>query len=141
MKELKRLYFSLCLKKHSDTFGIHNPVGLQLLTRLWLGLSHLNKHKFKQTFRDFRNPLCASNLEQETVSYYLLRCHSFQIEWRTILNDIKEIYEHIIIDHKNDLDEILSYGNGCYRCNTNRMILLSTIKNCTDSWRFALPLF
>ena len=80
-----------------------------MLTRLLLGLSHLNKHKFKHTFCDFRNPLCACNLEQETAFHYLLRCHLFQIEWRTILNDIKEIDEHII-DHKNDLDEICHMG-------------------------------
>ena len=27
-------------------FNIHNPVGLKLLTRLRIGLSHLNEHKF-----------------------------------------------------------------------------------------------
>ena len=32
---------------HCDTFGIHNPIGLQLLTRLRTGLSHLNEHKIQ----------------------------------------------------------------------------------------------
>ena len=67
---------------HCDTFGIHNPIGLQLLTRLRTGLSHLNEHKFKHNFRDFLNPLCACNLETEATSYYLLRCHLFQTERR-----------------------------------------------------------
>ena len=31
-------------------FNIHNLVGLQLLTRLRVGLSHLNEHKFKHNF-------------------------------------------------------------------------------------------
>ena len=125
---------------HCDTFGIYNPVELQLLARLRLGLSHLNEHNFKHNFRNFLNLLCACNLEPETTSHYLLRCHLFQMERRTLLNDIKEIDENIATDHKNDLDQILLHGNGRYRCDINRTILLSTIKFCIDSKRFALPL-
>ena len=62
------------------------------------------------------------------MSYYLLRCFSFQKERKTLLiNDIKKILEHIITDHKIDLDEILLYGKGRGRYDTNEMILLSTI--------------
>ena len=34
----------------NSCFNIRNPVGLKLLTRLQVGLSHLNEHKFKQFF-------------------------------------------------------------------------------------------
>ena len=119
-----------------DTFGIHNPIGIQLLTRLQTGLSHLNEHKFKHNFRYFLNPLCAYNLEPETISHYLLRCHLFQTERRILLNDIKNIEENIVTDHKNNLDQILLYGNGCYVDDTKRMILLSTINFCIDSKDF-----
>ena len=30
------------------TYKIYNPIGLKFLTKLKLGLSHLNEHKFKQ---------------------------------------------------------------------------------------------
>ena len=103
-------------------------------------LSHLNENKFKHSYCDFFSPLCACNLEAETTSHYLLRYHLFQRERRTLLNDIKEIDENIITDHKNDLDQILLYGNGRYRYDTNRIILLSTIKFCVDSKRFDLLL-
>ena len=86
---------------HCDTFGIHNPIGLQLLTRLRMGLSHLNEHKFKYNFSDLLNPLCACNLEPETTSHYLLWCLLLQMERKTLLNDTKEIVENIITDHKN----------------------------------------
>ena len=92
---------------HFDTFRIHNPVGLQLLTRLRMGQSHLNEHESKHSSRDFLNPQCACNLEPEATSHYLLRCHLFQKERRTLLNDIKEIDKHIITDHKTDLEQIL----------------------------------
>ena len=71
---------------HFDSLGIYNLVGLQLQTRLRLGLSHLNEHKFKHNFRDFLNALCACNLGPETTFHYLLRCHLFQIEQRTLPN-------------------------------------------------------
>ena len=40
------------------TYNIHNPIGLKFLTKLRLGLSHLNEHKFKHNSQDCVN-LCA----------------------------------------------------------------------------------
>ena len=31
-------------------FNIHNPHGIELLTRLWIGLSHLHEYKFGHNF-------------------------------------------------------------------------------------------
>ena len=126
---------------HFDIFGIHKPVGLQLLTRLQLGLSQLNQHKFKHDFRDFLNTVYACNLGSETTSYYLLCCHLFQIKRRTLLNDIKKIDEHIITDPKTELYQILLNGNERYSYDTHRMILLSTITLCIDSKRLDQSLF
>ena len=114
----KNFLLSFIRPLYFDTFGTHNPVGLQLLTRLRMGLSHLNEHKFKHIFRDFLSPLCGCNLGPETTSHYLLQCHLFQTERRTLLNDIKEIDEHIIIDHKSDLDQILYYRYDAIRVRT-----------------------
>ena len=136
----KNALLSFIRPKHVDTFGIHNPIGLQLLTRLRLGFSHLNKHKFRDNFRDFLNPLCECKLEPETTSHFLLRCHLFQVERTTLLNDIKEIDERIISDNTSMLDQILLYGNDNYNHDTNKKILLSTIKFCIDSKRFEMPL-
>ena len=106
----------------SDTFGIHNPIGLQLLTRLRLGFSHLNEHKFRHNFRDFLNLLCECKLEPEATSHFLLRCHLFQVERTTLLNDIKKIDKRIINDNASILDQILLYGNKNYNHNTNKKI-------------------
>ena len=84
---------------HFFTFGIYNPVALQLLARLRIGLSHVNEHKFTHNFCDFLNLLCSCNLEPEKTFHYLLRCHLFQIDWRTLLNEIKVINEHNITCH------------------------------------------
>ena len=38
------------------TLNIHNPVEVKLLTRLRLGLSHLNEHRFNLNCEDCINP-------------------------------------------------------------------------------------
>ena len=101
-----------------------------------MGLSHLNEYKFKHNFRDFLKPLCACTLGPETTFHYLLGCYLFQTEWRTLLID-----EHLITDHKNDLDQILLCENWRYRYDTNGMILLSTIRFFIDSRMFDLLFF
>ena len=112
---------------HFDTFNIDSSVGLQLLTRLRLGLSHLNEHKFKHNFR-----------EPETRFHCLLQCHLFQIERRTLVNDIKEKTKHITTDHKNYLDQM---GMNAGVNDANKMNLMSTINFCTDSKKFDFSLF
>ena len=136
----KNALLSFIRPKHVDTFGIHNPLGMQLLTRLQLGFSNLNKQKFRHNFRDFLNPLCECNLEPETASHFLLRCHLFQVERTTLLNNIKEVYEHIISDATSNSNQILLYGNENYNHDANKKILLSTIKFCIDGKRFDMPL-
>ena len=47
----------------SNVYNIFDPIGLKLLTRLRLGCSHLNEHKFRHNFQDCLNPLCSYSLE------------------------------------------------------------------------------
>ena len=49
------MFFKLSLLKFvrpvaNSVFAANNPYGLQLLTRLRLGLSHLRYHKFRHKF-------------------------------------------------------------------------------------------
>ena len=48
-------------------YNVHKPFGLILLTRLRLGFSHLNQHKFSHILL---NPLCSCSLEVESVSHF-----------------------------------------------------------------------
>ena len=42
-------------------------MGIKYLTRLRLGLSHLNDHKFRHNFQDCLNPLCPCSLKVEST--------------------------------------------------------------------------
>ena len=46
-------------KRENSIFPVHNPVGVKLLTRLRLQLSHLNERKFRHGFEDTNNPMCS----------------------------------------------------------------------------------
>ena len=61
----------------APTFNVTDHTGLKLLTRLRLGLSHLNEHKFRNNFRDCLNPLCTCSIESETTNHFLLHCHHY----------------------------------------------------------------
>ena len=41
----------------NDTYGIYDPLGFRLLSRLCLGFSHLREHKFRHNFANILNPL------------------------------------------------------------------------------------
>ena len=65
---------------------------LMLLTRLRLGLSHLNDYKFNHNFRDCVNPLCSYSLSVENNVHFFLHCHHFSLQRQTLMNNIKSVH-------------------------------------------------
>ena len=57
----------------NSVFDIYNPYGIKLLTRLRLGLSHLNEHKFKHGFNDTINPICICGGDIESINHFFLQ--------------------------------------------------------------------
>ena len=73
----RKRMLNLIRPKCHDTYGIHDPTGLKLLTRLRLGLIHLNDHKFSHNFKDCINPLCSCIVSVENNIHFFLHCHYF----------------------------------------------------------------
>ena len=61
----------------NSLFNISDSLGIKLLTRFCLGLSHVREHKFIHNFQDTINPLCSCSLELELITYFFLRCQNF----------------------------------------------------------------
>ena len=59
-------------------YNIHDPLGICLLTRLRLGRSHLNEHRFSHNFDNCINPLCTCTLETESTTHFFLHCHFYR---------------------------------------------------------------
>ena len=77
-----------------------------LLTRIRVGRSELNQHKF--TIGQIDSPQCDCNFREESPSHYFLDCFLYQLERQTML----DLFEHYIpkfktFTKKKKLDIIL----------------------------------
>ena len=61
----------------NSIFKILDPLGIKFLTRLKLGQSHLNEHRFRHNFQDCLNPICSSSLEVEPTVHFFPALSSF----------------------------------------------------------------
>ena len=61
----------------NSTYKTHNPVGIRPLMGLRLGISHLNKHKFRHNFSDCVSLLLSCSIKPETTLYFFLYCRNF----------------------------------------------------------------
>ena len=74
---LKSRLLSFIRLLESNICNISDPIGLKFLTRLLLGFSHLNEHRFRHDFQGCMNPLCSCCWKTEDTLHYVLHCHHF----------------------------------------------------------------
>ena len=115
----RKIMLNLIRSKCNEAYGIHNPTRLKLLTRLRLGLSHLNDHKFNHNFRDCIKPLCSCSLSVENSVHFFLHCHHFSLQRQTLRNNFKSIDKDIINATDSDLVNILLFGSSKYQYHIN----------------------
>ena len=121
----------------NSIFGCHNPIGVKLLTRLRLGLSHLRKHKFKHSFQDTINPLCSCGKEIETTFYFLL--YNYSDERLTLLSKIGNINPNILENTNSQITQFFLYRGKSFTASSKS--LSSTIEYIVATKRFDEPLF
>ena len=132
----KSKLLSLIRPVQSNIYIIFDEKGLKLLTRLRLGLSHLNEHKFRHNFHDCLNPLCSCSLEIENTSHYLLHCHHFSNRRIDLMNSVNSIIPNFESMNDNMKKDILLYGDSRFDENKNKIILEATINYLKNSERF-----
>ena len=123
---------------HNSVCGIYNPKGISYLTQLRVGLSKLNFHKFKHNFVDTVSPMCPANDGIEDTEHFLLLCHSFNNNRRSLLAGVHEVFKAVgnIVGPNNNLLQILLYGDKNLSENANKQILDLTIKYILETKRF-----
>ena len=125
----------------NSVFNIFEPNGLKLLTRLRLGLSHLNEHRFRHNFENCVNTLCSCSLETEDTLHYLLHCHHFSQHRLVLMNSVKSVLNNFESLSDNNKKKILLYGDSRLDNNNNKFILEATINYIKNSERFSGSLF
>ena len=105
----KQKLLPFILPLENSIFNISDPEGLKLPTRLCLGFSHLNEHRFRNNFQECLNPLCTCHLKTENTSYYLLHCHHnnpFRTEhntpYRTYLKNVAIFFQIILLKNVSE---------------------------------------
>ena len=125
----------------NSIFNACDPVGIQLLTRLRVGLSHLREHKFRHGFNDIVNPFCPCLMEVESVSHFFLRCQNYIIHRNDLMNELSNLDPSFLQLDPNSLTNLLLYGNKTLNDELNSKILHLSMNYIKNTERFDGPLF
>ena len=87
----------------NDTYGMYDPLGIRLLNKLRLCLTHFWENKFRHNFADTLDPLCSCSLETEDIEHYFLCCPNNLSFCTTLMNDLSNINTAIASLNSNDL--------------------------------------
>ena len=79
----------------NGVFNSHNPKRIRFITRLPLGLSHLQNRKFRHIFQDLLHKMCNSLLDVEATSHYLFHwlTHSHNTERYVLWSPIRIVIQ------------------------------------------------
>ena len=75
----------------NSIFDFYNQNGIKLLTRLRLGLSHLNKHKFMHGFNDKINPICIFGGDIDSINHFFFHFPKHCEARKTLFDNIESI--------------------------------------------------
>ena len=125
----------------NSIFGIFNPPRLKLITRLWLGLSHLNEHRFIHSFNSCINPLCTCSLDIESTVPYFIHYSYYNRARLSLLDDLNTADWTSLNLSDLSLVNVLLYGGLQFDDSQNAFILNSSIKYALISERFSGRLF
>ena len=116
-------------------------MGIKLVTRLHLGLSHLHEHKFKRIFQDTLNPLCNCGMDFESSTHFLHQCPSYINERCTLMSSLNRINPEISQISLQLLTNTFLFGNSPYNDKTNTHILNAAIDYIQLTKGFSKQLF
>ena len=120
----------------NSVFDIYDPYGTKLLTKLRLGLSHLNEHKFKHGFNDTINPVCIWGGDTESINHVFLHCPEYREARQTLFDNIQSINKMLLSQNKSSLTHLRLYGDPKCNSNVNAFIFNSAIEFTLSSGRF-----
>ena len=125
----------------NSVFDIYNPYGIKLLTRLRLGLGHLNEHKFKHGCNDTINLICICGGDIESIKHFFLHCPEYCEARQPLFDNIQSIDKMLLSQNESSLTHLLLYGDPKRNSYVNAFILNSAMEFILSSERFNWPLF
>ena len=130
------------IKPSANSFlSSHNSKGIKLITRLRLGRSHLQEHRFKNKFQDSLNLFSNFCLDIESTVHYLLYCPRYITERRTLLSTIENIHNNLLDLCNPVLGKTLLFERNWFDANANINVVNATIEYTLSTKRFKELLF
>ncbi len=125
--EFKRKLLAQIRPPCRSVYNVHNITGIRNLTRLRVGFSPLNEHRFRHNF-DCLSPLCICGVANEDNEHYLLHCPLFENARRDLFDQLGDIplLDVTVLDNEA-LGNLLLFGAEKLNIVSNRMILEATI--------------
>ena len=137
----KSILLSFIRSVQNKIYNIFDPEGLKFLTRLHVGLSPLNAHRFRHNFQDCLNPLCPCSLEIEDTAHYLLHCRHFSTQRANLMNSVKSVFQSFELLSENNKKDLLLFSDSRFDENKNKVILEATLTFIKKYERFTGSLF
>ena len=127
--------------KANSFFTCLNPKGVKLITKLPLGLTHLQDLKFKHNSQGYLNPICSCGTEAETNADYLFHCPNYLHEWKALLNNIKSVFSNILEQSDSFIYNVLLFSGTSVNDSSNTIIVNARINYIASKKRFDGSIF
>ena len=136
LRKFKNNLITLFRPPCRSIFGIHDPIGIRWLYQLRVGLSPLRYHKNSHNFLDTPTDLCIICQSVENTEHYFLHCTRFEDmrnELIGLLNGLTTNFHQLTNTEKTNL---MLYGDTSLNFDTNKQILMASLKYFKDTQRF-----
>ena len=137
----KKKVLNFIRPRSNDVFSVSHPKGLNFLTNLRVGFSHVRQHKLKRSFFDTLNPICSCSFDIETLNHLFLHCRRFTNERQNLLLKNERIIHNIWRKTDTSITSILLYGDSSFSAELNTNVLSFSIYYILSTKRFESTLF
>ena len=123
-------------------FKCPDRLGVIYLTRLRVGFSHLNEHRFRHNFIDTTDPFCSCRTGAvEDTKHYLLHCPNYAMQRLLLFDDLRNLHVSLFPLSRDALCDVLLFGYPECSSVYNSRVQCAVIKYIMTSGRFDGSIF
>lgn len=124
-----KVYLRFIRPAPTSIYNCHNSKGVNLITQLGLGLSHLRKQNFKHVFQDSTNPLCNCGLDNEHGPLFVNARSTFS-------SNLNSLACNLLDNTDSTLTQTFLSDDSFFESNKNLKILMATNDYILSNKRF-----
>ena len=134
---LKVIFYLLFVQRKKSIFNIHDPLGLQYLFHLRVGLSPLRSRNKRHGFADTLLDNCICDHGVEDTNHFLFLCPLYATQRATRIASVTAIVQKYNLEILINQSHLYLYGHRIIVFADNKQIILSTINFIKETRRFS----